>query len=105
MVKTLRIGEHISWNSEARRVRGKISRHLCPGLVRDKPQGGSATETIMNKDRRKLIDRAANLLREAVDKIEEAKTLVADAAEGERDYVDNVSESLKGFNPDDTTVN
>jgi len=47
MVKTFKVGDHVSWNSEARRVRGKIvkvhRRNLnCKGYVHhatpDEPQ-------------------------------------------------------------------
>jgi hypothetical protein len=50
----------------------------------------------MNKARRKNIERAADLIRECVDKLSEAKGIIDDAATEEREYYDNMSDNLKG---------
>lgn len=50
----------------------------------------------MNAARRKQIDKAANLLRDCVDKIAEAKDIITDVANEEREYVDNMSDNLRG---------
>lgn len=50
----------------------------------------------MNAERRKQIDKAANLLRQCVDNLAEARSLVEEAANHERDYFENMNDNLKG---------
>lgn len=50
----------------------------------------------MNKDRRKEIEKAVAILREFSEKYEELKSMVTTAAEGEREYYDNMNENLQG---------
>lgn len=49
----------------------------------------------MNNERRKIIKAAAVLLDEANAKVEEAMQLLTDAADEEREYYDNMPESLQ----------
>jgi hypothetical protein len=49
----------------------------------------------MNKDRRNDISNAIDLLEEAKAKLEEAQSLIDSAASDERDYYDNMPESLQ----------
>jgi hypothetical protein len=45
----------------------------------------------MNAKRRKRIDKAANLLRDCVENLVEAKNILGEVAGEERDYYDNMS--------------
>lgn len=63
----------------------------------------------MNKSRRKELGRAIDLLSEIKDKLEEAKSIVEQAATEERDYYDNMPESMqqgdKGSDADQAASN
>jgi flagellar biosynthesis chaperone FliJ len=49
----------------------------------------------MNAKRRKQIDKAANLLRDCVENLVEAKNILGEVAGEERDYYDNMSDNLR----------
>jgi hypothetical protein len=50
----------------------------------------------VNGERRKLIRSVIELLNEAGPKLDDAKRIVETAAEGEREYYDNMHDNLKG---------
>lgn len=50
----------------------------------------------MNKQRRKALAEARNLIEQAQFRIDEARDIVENAANEEREYFDNMPESLQG---------
>jgi flagellar biosynthesis chaperone FliJ len=56
----------------------------------------TAEAVLMNKDRRKEIEKAVAILREIAPKWEELKEIVGPVGEAEREYYDNMNENLQG---------